>query len=74
MHFRAVIKEGNVSVQALNSQGNWQQITELSNGTINSGTMRETDFKPFMSTWRMSGRPDDGQRHEMTGEMSFTPG
>ncbi len=74
MHFRAVIKVGHVSVQALNSQGNWQQITELSNGTINSGTMREADFKPFMSTWRMSGRPDDGQRHEMTGEMSFTPG
>ena len=73
MHFKADIKEGHVSVQAINSQGKWQQIAELSNGTINADTMRNTDFKPMMSTWRMAGRPDDGQRHEMSGDMSFTP-
>ena len=73
MHFKADITEGHVSVQAINSEGKWQQIAELSNGTINSGTLRETDFKPMMSTWRIAGTPDDGQRHEMTGDMSFTP-
>ena len=73
MHFKTVITDGHVSEQALNSQGKWQELAQFSDKGINAQLLHDLDFKPMMSTWRIAGRPDDGQRHEMTGDMSFTP-